>query len=63
MDLEGKNIRVISGDLDGDAENIVWAEDNQSIYFTFDERGIRKVGKVTLTGKLSEAATSVGDAV
>jgi len=60
IDLEGKNMRVISGDLDGDAENIVWAEDNQSIYFTFDERGIRKVGKVTLTGKLSEAATSVG---
>ena len=60
MDSEGKNMRVISGNLDGDAENIVWAEDNQSIYFTFDERGIRKVGKVTLTGKLSEAATSVG---
>ena len=48
MDSEGKNMRVISGNLDGDAENIVWAEDNQSIYFTFDERGIRKIGKVTL---------------
>jgi len=60
MDLEGKNMRVISLGLDGDAENIVWAEDNQSIYFTFDERGIRKVGKVTLTGQLSEAATSIG---
>ena len=45
MDLNGKNLRLLSEDLDGDASNLIWADDSQSIYYTYDERGIRKIGR------------------
>lgn len=61
MDTQGKNIRLLTEDLDGDANNILWADDNQSIYFSYDERGIRKIGQVTLKkGKLNEIASDLG---
>jgi len=43
MDIQGKNIHLLTEDLDGDANTIIWADDNQSIYFSYDERGIRKI--------------------
>jgi len=61
MDIQGKDIRLLTEDLDGDANNIMWADDNQSIYFSYDERGIRKIGQVTLKkGKLNEIASDLG---
>jgi dipeptidyl aminopeptidase/acylaminoacyl peptidase len=61
MDTQGKNIRLLTEDLDGDASNIIWADDNQSIYFSYDERGIRKIGQVNLKkGKLNEIASDLG---
>ena len=60
MDTEGNNIRLLTENLDGDANNIIWADDNQSIYFSYDERGIRKIGQVTLKGSLNEIASGLG---
>ena len=61
MDTQGKNIRLLTEDLDGDANTIIWADDNQSIYFSYDERGIRKIGQVNLKkGKLNEIASDLG---
>jgi dipeptidyl aminopeptidase/acylaminoacyl peptidase len=61
MDTQGKNIRLLTEDLDGDANNIMWADDNQSIYFSYDERGIRKIGQVTLEkGNWNEIASDLG---
>jgi dipeptidyl aminopeptidase/acylaminoacyl peptidase len=60
MDIQGKDIRLLTEDLDGDANNIMWADDNQSIYFSYDERGIRKIGQVTLKGSLNEIASGLG---
>src|SRR6056300_1858840 len=36
MDLNGNNLRLLSEDLDGDASNLIWADDSQSIYYTYD---------------------------
>ena len=61
MDIQGKNIHLLTEDLDGDANTIIWADDNQSIYFSYDERGIRKIGQVNLKkGKLNEIASDLG---
>ena len=60
MNVSGKNIRILTNDLDGDAENIIWSQDNQSIHFTYDQRGIRKIGKVGLNGDIKNIASNVG---
>jgi len=60
MDIKGNNVRLLSLDLDGDANNIIWADDSQSIYFTYDERGIRKIGQVTMKSNLSEIVSGLG---
>ena len=60
MDLNGKNLRLLSEDLDGDASNLIWADDSQSIYYTYDERGTRKIGRANLKGKLSHVISGLG---
>ena len=60
MNLDGKNMRLLSEDLDGDANNIQWASDSRSLYYTYDERGIRKIGQVNVKGKLKEIIEGLG---
>jgi len=60
MDLNGQNLRMLSEDLDGDASNLIWADDNKSIYYTYDERGIRKIGQATIKGNLRSVIKGVG---
>ena len=60
MDLDGKNIRILSEDLDGDGNNLMWASDSKSIYYAYNERGIRKIGRATIKGKLSSVIAGLG---
>ncbi len=60
MDLNGNNIRLLTEDLDGDANNLHWANDSKSLFFAYDERGIRKIGQVTTKGKLKEITHGLG---
>ena len=60
MSLDGKNMRLLSEELDGDANNVQWASDSRSLYYTYDERGIRKIGQVTVKGKLKEIIEGLG---
>jgi dipeptidyl aminopeptidase/acylaminoacyl peptidase len=60
MDLNGENIRILSEGLDGDASNLLWAGNSQSIYYTYDERGIRKIGQATIKGSLRPVIKGVG---
>ena len=60
MDLNGDNIRLLTEDLDGDANNLHWANDSKSLFFAYDERGIRKIGQVTTKGKFKEIAKGLG---
>ena len=60
MNLDGTNIRMLTNDLDGDASNIFWSSDSESLYYAYDEQGIRKIGEATLKGKLSYVAEGLG---
>ena len=60
MSLDGKNMRLLSEELDGDANNLQWASDSRSLFYTYDERGIRKIGQVTVKGKLKEIIEGLG---
>ena len=60
MDLQSREIKIISKDLDDDADNLFWSEDSKSIYFAFDNRGERTIKKISLNGDLNEVASNVG---
>ena len=60
MDLNGENIRILSEALDGDASNLLWAGNSQALYYTYDERGIRKIGQATIKGSLRHVIKGVG---
>ena len=58
--LDGSDMRILSNDLDGDANGLIWSGDSKSILYTYDERGERKVGQATLKGNLSEVVAGLG---
>ena len=58
--LDGSDMQIVSNDLDGDANGLIWSGDSKSILYTYDERGERKVGKATLKGNLSEVIAGLG---
>jgi acylaminoacyl-peptidase len=60
MDLDGKNRRWVTEKLDLDIENPRWAADSRSLFFSYDERGVKKIGSITLDGKLRDVASGVG---
>ena len=51
---------IISINLDGDADNLQWSDDNRSIFFSYDERGIRKIGQLMLNGEIKNIANDLG---
>jgi dipeptidyl aminopeptidase/acylaminoacyl peptidase len=60
MDVDGKNSRPLAVKSDIDFENPRWSADSRSLYFAFDERGVKKLGVVTLDGKMRTIASGVG---
>jgi dipeptidyl aminopeptidase/acylaminoacyl peptidase len=58
--LDGSDLQIISGDLDGDASGLIWSKDSQSIFYLYDERGERKVGKASLKGELRKVVSGLG---
>lgn len=45
--------RSLTGELDRSVENPTWAADSRSIYVQYDDRGVRKVARVSMDGQLS----------
>lgn len=60
MDADGSNSRVVAGNFDRDIENPRWSSDSRGLYFAYDERGVKKIGYVTLDGKVRTVADQVG---
>jgi dipeptidyl aminopeptidase/acylaminoacyl peptidase len=60
MALDGSGVRRISGDLDRDPGNLVWASDNSGVYFTAGDRGTSNVHFAAAAGngarRVSEGA-------
>jgi dipeptidyl aminopeptidase/acylaminoacyl peptidase len=62
MDVDGKNPHAVTGAFDRDIENPRWGADNRSVYFTFDDHGVKKLALTTLDGKVRTLAEGLGGA-
>ncbi|HEY6124090.1 MAG TPA: S9 family peptidase [Steroidobacteraceae bacterium] len=62
MDVDGKNPRLVTGEFDLDVDATLWSSDSRSLYFSFDERGVKKLGVVSLDGKVRTLAVGLGGA-
>ncbi|MEK9650419.1 MAG: S9 family peptidase [Gammaproteobacteria bacterium] len=60
MDLSKKNIRILTEKLDGDAVEFMWSANDESLYFAYQERGLQKIGNVTLNQKITEITDALG---
>jgi acylaminoacyl-peptidase len=59
-DPDGGNSRVVAADFDRDIADPKWAAGSRGLYFTYDDRGVRKLGHVTLDGKVRTFAEGIG---
>jgi dipeptidyl aminopeptidase/acylaminoacyl peptidase len=60
MDANGSNKKTISGKLDRDVKNIVWASDSEGLYFMYNDLGITKIGHIDLSGNVTDIVSNVG---
>ena len=56
MDASGHGDRAIGDSLDFSVMTAVWAADSHSLYFSYVERGIARVARIALDGKLARVA-------
>ncbi len=60
MNIDGSGDRELTGDLDRSVGNIQWAGNGRSIYFQYDDRALRKVARVSMSGVISQAVAGLG---
>jgi dipeptidyl aminopeptidase/acylaminoacyl peptidase len=60
MDIEGGNVRVVTGAFDRDVTDPRWSANSREVYFTYDDRGVRKLGLTSLDGKPRTLAEGLG---
>jgi len=48
--IDGKGMRLVSGDLDRDVDDLTWAADNHGVYVSAEDHGARNVLLVPLQG-------------
>ena len=56
MDSQGRNAHSLTGSLDRTVATPRWAADGHSIYFSYVDRGVTKVGRVSLDGRVQTVA-------
>jgi dipeptidyl aminopeptidase/acylaminoacyl peptidase len=60
MDTDGKNQQDLPLALDRSVENLSWNSKGDALYFTYDDWGDTRIGRVNLSGKLTDVATKQG---
>jgi dipeptidyl aminopeptidase/acylaminoacyl peptidase len=60
MDRDGKNKRVLTGGLDRSVGTPQWSPDGRAIYVDYADKGVTKVARVGLDGRLETVATGLG---
>jgi len=60
MDIDGKNARVVTDAFDRDVTNAMWSANSREVYFSYDDRGVRKIGLASLDGKIRTLAEGLG---
>ncbi|HEY2750933.1 S9 family peptidase [Phenylobacterium sp.] len=61
MDRDGKNSRVLTGGFDRSVSSPAWAADGKSIYVSYADHGVTKIGRVSLDGKMETVASGLTD--
>jgi dipeptidyl aminopeptidase/acylaminoacyl peptidase len=59
MDRDGRNARSLTSNLDRTIDRAQWAADGRSLYVQYADRGVTKVGRVSLDGKVAPIATGL----
>ncbi len=62
MDLATGAARSLTGVFDRSVEDPHWSGDGKSLFVSFGDHGVTKVGRVSLDGKVTEVASSLGGA-
>ncbi len=62
MDVDGKNKKCLTEKIDLSVGNIQWDEQNEGVYFQYDEKGNTKVGYLDLNGNMKNLANDLGGA-
>jgi acylaminoacyl-peptidase len=60
MDVDGGNPREVTAAFDRDVADPKWSADGRTVFFTYDERGVRKLGSAVLDGKVRTHAEGLG---
>jgi dipeptidyl aminopeptidase/acylaminoacyl peptidase len=60
MDIDGQNARVVTADFDRDVAEPLWSANSREVYFSYDDRGVRKLGLTSLDGKPRTLAERLG---
>jgi dipeptidyl aminopeptidase/acylaminoacyl peptidase len=60
LDRVSGQSRAITANFDRDIADPKWSADSRSVYFTYDDRGVRKLGLVNLDGKMKTLADGLG---
>lgn len=60
MNTDGSDKKLVSGTLDRDISDAVWAPDNKGFYVQYNELGRTKIGYMSLSGNLTEMVQNVG---
>lgn len=59
MTRDGNDDRTLTADLDSSVGSIQWSG-NRQIYFQYDERAVRKVARVSISGDMTDVAEGLG---
>lgn len=59
MDIDGKDAKAISKNLDRSVQRPHWSGKNK-IFFQFDDKGITRIASSSLSGKVTVLASSIG---
>ncbi|HZW59375.1 MAG TPA: DPP IV N-terminal domain-containing protein, partial [Woeseiaceae bacterium] len=60
MSADGTDDRSLTAALDRSIERFQWSGNGRSLYLQYDDRGMRKLARVTLDGELEVLANDVG---
>ena len=60
MSSNGSNKMKIPIDLDRNISNIHWSGDDKKIFFQYDDKGMTKLGSVTIKGKFESIIDEIG---
>ncbi|MEL6339907.1 MAG: S9 family peptidase [Myxococcota bacterium] len=60
MDIDGSNVRELSGKFDRDIEDLQWTKNGDALIVYYNDRGNGKIGRLSMEGTVSELASDVG---